>query len=239
MRALIKTTATVFCLLFVVNPVSADVAPDFMEKLQANSRPEADQIRDGSRRPYQVMQILGVAEGMTVMDIGAGGGWYTRILSAAVGSSGRVISQAGPRALQRNNGQAARDLAAGLGNTEVSFENVGDMQSNLVDAAVTALNIHHSNAERGIPYMRDIYNILKPGGVAAIIDHIGLPGIDNGSMHRMLIADARSWIEEAGLEIVEESDLLRTNADDHERNINDPVYGRDVDRFFFVVRKPQ
>ena len=105
---------------------SANLAPDFMEKLVAEDRPEEDSMRDGSRRPYQVMNTLGVGAGMTVMDIGAGGGWYTRVLSAAVGPQGKVIAQFGPRALQRENGSAPRALASSLGNTEALFENVAD-----------------------------------------------------------------------------------------------------------------
>lgn len=238
MNSLINKACLTLILFFGVSSVWADLAPDMMEKLQADSRPQEDKARDGSRRPYQVMQALGVSEGMTVIDIGAGRGWYTHVLSAAVGPTGRVISQFGPRALQRNNGQGARDMAAAMDNTEVSFVNLADLGSNVADAAITALNIHHSNDERGIPYMRDIYTVLKPGGVAAIIDHIGLPGKDNASMHRMLVSDAKRWIEAAGLEVVEESDLLRTNADDHERTVRDPIYGRDVDRFLLIVRKP-
>jgi predicted methyltransferase len=215
------------------------VAPDFMDKLNADSRPMEDKMRDGARRPYQVMQLLGVEEGMTVVDVGAGGGWYTRVLSAAVGPRGKVLAQFGPRALQQNNGQAQKDMAAELGNVEPVFDNVADMGENVADVAVTALNIHHSNAERGVPYMRDLYRILKPGGVAAIIDHIGLPEINNAQLHRMLQSDARQWIEAAGFEIVEDSNLLRTNADDHTRSVQDPILGRNVDRFLFVVRKPR
>jgi len=37
---------------------------------------------------------------------------------------------------------------------------------------------------------------------------------------------------------VNDSDLLRTNADDHARSISDPIYGRDVDRFLLIARKP-
>jgi predicted methyltransferase len=217
---------------------SANLAPDFMDKLVAEDRPAEDSARDGSRRPYQVMSTLGVDAGMTVMDIGAGGGWYTRVLSAAVGSQGKVVAQFGPRALQRENGAAPRALASSLGNTEALFENVTDYQASSIDRAITALNIHHSNAERAAPYFQDIYNVLKPGGMVAVIDHIGLPGKENAMMHRMLKSDAVNWIEAAGLEIVEDSDLLRTNADDHERTISDPIYGRDVDRFLIVARKP-
>lgn len=239
MKTFIIKAGLTLCLLLTFNAANADMAPDFMEKLMSENRPEADRVRDGSRRPYQVMNLLGVDAGMTVMDIGAGGGWYTRVLSAAVGPNGRVIAQFGPRALQRNNGQAQRDLAASLGNTEAFFEEVADYPANSIDRAITALNIHHSNAERAGPYFQAIYDVLKPGGQVAVIDHIGMPGMENGMMHRMLKADARAWIEASGLEIVEDSDLLRTNADDHARSISDPIYGRDVDRFLFVARKPR
>lgn len=214
------------------------VAPDFMDKLAAESRPAEDRARDGARRPYQVMELLGVEEGMTALDVGAGGGWYTRVLSAAVGSSGEVVSQAGPRALERDNGQGARALAESLGNVEPSFENVGDMEPNTFDVAVTALNMHHGNAERNVPYLTDIFNVLKSGGRAAIIDHIGSPENDNSGLHRMLVSDAREWIEAAGFEIVEESDILRTSADDHTLSASDPRLGRNTDRFLFIVRKP-
>lgn len=219
--------------------VYADVAPDFMEKLESESRPLEDRMRDGARRPYQVMQLLGVDAGMTAMDIGAGGGWYTRVLSAAVGPEGHVIMQAGPRGMRNDNGQAARDMASSLGNVEVSFDELQDMDSNLVDVAVSGLNLHHMDAERAVPYLNAIYDVLKPGGVAALTDHVGMPGMSGGNVHRVLISDVRSWIEASNLEIVEESDLLRTNADDHQRSAFDAIYGRNTDRFLFVVRKPQ
>jgi len=52
-------------------------------------------------------------------------------------------------------------------------------------------------------------------------------------------ADAKAWIEQAGFEIVADSDILRTTADDHKLSADDPILGRDVDQFLFVVRKPQ
>jgi len=235
----IEKAILAICLISVVSTVYA-VAPDFMEKLSSDSRPLEDRMRDGARRPAQVMALLGVEEGMTAVDVGAGGGWYSRVLSAAVGPSGHVIAQFGPRALQRDNGQGPKDLAASLGNTEASFEELGDLDANSADVAVTALNMHHGNAERLIPYLRDIYNVLKPGGVAAVIDHAGSPGMSNNSqLHRMLAADAREWILAAGFEIVTESDILHTTADDHTLPVNDPSLGRNSDRFLFVVRKPR
>lgn len=237
MNSKLRTAAALVCALGMTTGALA-VAPDFVEKLTADSRPAEDQARDGARRPYQVMQRLGVEEGMTVLDVGAGGGWYTRVLSAAVGSSGEVVAQFGPRALQRENGQAQRDLAQGLGNTEAFFGELDELEANRFDRAVTALNMHHGNAERNVPYLEGIMRVLKSGGRAAIIDHIGSPGMNNSELHRMLVSDAREWIEEAGFEIVEESDILRTTADDHSKAPFDPTLGRNTDRFLFIVEKP-
>ena len=237
MNSTIKKLAVVALTIGLTSSALA-IAPDFMDKLTADSRPMEDKIRDGARRPYQVMELLGVEEGMTAVDVGAGGGWYTRVLSAAVGPSGKVIAQFGPRALQRENGQAQKDLAASLGNVEASFVDTTDIPANTADVAVTALNMHHGNAERNVPYLRSILNLLKPGGRAAIIDHVGLASVDNSRLHRMTIADARQWIQDAGFKIELESDILRSTADDHTMSSTDPRLGRNSDRFLFIVSKP-
>jgi predicted methyltransferase len=223
-----KGLVAAVCLVGVWGTASA-IAPDFMDKITAESRPMEDRIRDGARRPYQVMMLLGVEEGMTAVDVGSGGGWWARIFSAAVGPGGTVLAQG-----VRGDGAALE----ALGNVELVSVGHADMDPNIADVAVTALNIHHANAERGIPYMEGLYKILKPGGVAAIIDHVGVPGGPNAMTHRMLPSDARAWIEAAGLEIVEESDILRQAADDHTMSATDPRLGRNPDRFLFVVRKP-
>lgn len=238
-RSLTLRAALLACSVAAASSAFAAIAPDFMDKLTAESRPLEDRVRDGARRPYQVMQALGVDAGQTLLDIGAGGGWFTRVLSAATGPNGKVIAQFGPRALQNNNGQAQKDLVAPLGNAEAFFGNVADLPANSVDAAVTALNMHHMNAERAGPYLREILAALKPGGRAAIIDHVGVAGANNGQLHRMLPSDVKTWIQQAGFEIVAESDILRTTADDHTLSVDNPILGRDVDQFMFIVRKPQ
>jgi len=205
------------------------VAPDFMEKLASDARPAEDKARDGSRRPYQVMQLLDVQAGMTVVDVAAGGGWYTEVLSAAVGPSGKVYAQFGPRGSDADRARAAR-----LGNVEGVFAALPTIGANVADRAVTALTLHH----RDTAFLREIYDVLKPGGMAVVIDHEGSAGMNNQDLHRTVKADARRMIEEAGFEIVQDSDLLHTSADDHTMNIMAPELGRDTDRFLFLVRKP-
>ncbi len=205
------------------------VAPGFMEKLAADARPAEDKARDGSRRPLQVMQLLGVEAGMTVVDVAAGGGWYTEVLSAAVGPTGKVYAQFGPRGDDADRARAAR-----LGNVEGVFAGLPTIGSGVADRAVTALTLHH----RDTSFLREIYEVLKPGGMAVVIDHEGTPGMNNEELHRSTKADARRMIQEAGFEIVEDSDLLHTSADDHTLYIMAPELGRDADRFLFLVRRP-
>ena len=55
----------------------------------------------------------------------------------------------------------------------------------------------------------------------------------------MLPSDVKTWLQQAGFEIVSEPDILRTTADDHTLSVDDPRLGRDIDQFMFIVRKPQ
>ncbi len=45
------------------------------------------------QRPEQVMDVLGIAEGSTVADLGAGGGWFTIRLAKRVGPNGKVYAE--------------------------------------------------------------------------------------------------------------------------------------------------
>lgn len=218
----------------------AALPADFDAKIAA--RPEADRVRDAARRPKESVQELGLQEGMTVVDVAAGGGWFTRVLSAAVGPKGKVIAQFGQRALGNNNGQAQRDMAKELGNVEPLFDGVNTIAPNSVDAAVTAMNLHdaYNRGEEGaLNFLKDMYNALKPGGVAAIIDHAGNEGADNRTLHRMTPASAKAVIEKAGFEIVKQSKVLAHPEDDHTKPAHDASLNRTTDQFFFVVRKPK
>ena len=68
-------------------PASADLA----EQLAASGRSDEDKARDTARRPAEVLAFLGVEPGITVMDLLASGGWYTEVLSVAVGAGGNGL----------------------------------------------------------------------------------------------------------------------------------------------------
>src|SRR5918992_1541580 len=45
------------------------------------------------QRPDEIMDALGIAEGSTVADLGAGGGWFTMRLAVRVGPNGKVYAE--------------------------------------------------------------------------------------------------------------------------------------------------
>jgi SAM-dependent methyltransferase len=49
--------------------------------------------RDQWQQPERVMDVLGIADGSRVADLGAGGGWFTVRLGRRVGPNGRVYAQ--------------------------------------------------------------------------------------------------------------------------------------------------
>ncbi|MGI9250159.1 MAG: hypothetical protein ACR2PR_03040, partial [Pseudohongiellaceae bacterium] len=77
--------------------VQSDIDIAALEQAMANpQRPAADKERDASRRAPEVLHFLGLRKGMTVLDINASAGWYTEVLSYAVGDEGKVYMQNRP-----------------------------------------------------------------------------------------------------------------------------------------------
>jgi predicted methyltransferase len=61
--------------------------------LASPARPAEEKERDAVRKPVETVQFLGIETGDTVIDVIAAGGWFTEVLSAAVGPSGKVLAQ--------------------------------------------------------------------------------------------------------------------------------------------------
>jgi len=56
------------------------------------ARPAADMVRDELRLPAETLAFAGVKPGAKVADLIPGGGYFTRILSKAVGPRGHVYA---------------------------------------------------------------------------------------------------------------------------------------------------
>lgn len=214
--------------------------------LAASSRPAENKARDADRKPVESVQFFGIKTGDTVVDMVAAGGWFTEVLSAAVGPTGKVYSQ-NPAFLVQADAEKA--LLARLGNAEavhVQLAEAGIVGK--ADAVVTALNLHDvyngygdqpAGEAAAVGFLRSIYGALKPGGVLGVIDHVGITGQDNKALHRMLPQQARDAITKAGFVIEAESPLLKHSADDHTKNVFEPSIRGKTDQFMIRARKPR
>lgn len=233
-------------------PAPAEIeepAADLRALLASENRPAADRARDAGRRPADVAQFLGIEEGMRVMDVIAAGGYYTEVLSLAVGDSGMVVAQNPPSILAFRDGRNEKAISARLADNRLP--NVTRLDKDFAelttedgpfDAAITALNFHdvynRNGPEAATGLLRAVASVLKPGGVFGIIDHVGEAGMDNATLHRIEISKVLESIDAAGLAVDSDSDLLRNETDDHTLSIFDEAVRGKTDRFLLKVRKP-
>lgn len=218
--------------------------------LAAPDRPAADKALDPTRKPESVIAFFKVADGMTVLDVNATGGYYTELLSAAVGPSGKVYAQNDPATLERENGAVDKELTQRLANDRLP--NVVRIERNLgelglkgdVDVAFLVLTLHDlynfRGQEEAVAALKDIYAALKPGGILGVVDHVGEASraLDAQVLHRIEKQKAEELLQAAGFAIDAESDMLRNPADDHTKNVFDSSIRRRTDRFVLRAVRP-
>ena len=234
----------------IARGAEADGSAEVAARLASGDRPAEDRARDGGRRPAEVVAFLGIEPGMTVVDLIAAGGYYTEVLSLAVGPKGKVYAQNGEFVLKMRDGandkaMTARLAGGRLPNVERIDREAADMglEPGSVDAAVTALNFHDVYNARGpeaaAGFLAAVLQALKPGGVLGLVDHDAKADADNTELHRIQESRVTAAVEAAGFEIEAKSDVLRNPADDHTKNVFDPSIRGKTDRFVLRLRKPR
>ena len=215
----------VFALTMAYSAVNAAEA-DIAAALQHPDRPSADSENDARRMPLAVLEFAGLQTGMSVLELEAGGGYYTEIISRAVGADGNVILQHAPGLMEFvGDGIDVRTAGGRLGNVEVSITDFDNLaaEDNSVDLVTWIQGPHElgftpEGKSLGDPAkaFQEIARVLKPGGFFIASDHIALEGTGieaGGSLHRVAESVITQLAQNAGLIIARSSDLLK-NADD-------------------------
>jgi predicted methyltransferase len=221
---------------------------DLAAALASDARSEEDKVRDAGRKPVEVLGYVGVEPGMNVIDLMAAGGWYSEVLSLAVGTDGTVTAQNPPWLLAFRDGYYGDTLAKRIGDRLTNVSKVDSTWAELAasggqyDAAMSALNFHDAyyleSPEAAAEMMSAVFTVLKPGGVFGIIDHVGSPDGDNGAMHRVDMAIVVDLATAAGFNIDGDSHLLANREDDHTLGVfSDEIRGK-TDRFLLRMSKP-
>ena len=233
--------------------VVVEVEPEIETEVVSLERSAEDVAKDEARKPDAVLDFMGVEPGDVIVEMEAGGGYFTEILSGAVGGDGVVYMQ-NPAAFDAMLGDMLATRVEGrLTNVEVVKSNFDDLSAVADDSAdyVTWFQGPHElwYTPEGVDTLGDpvtsfaeIARVLKPGGSFVVLDHTapdGTPASSGGEVHRVDPAIIKDMAETAGLDLVEESDLFDNPEDDLTNNVFDEQIRGKTDQFLLKFSKPE
>jgi predicted methyltransferase len=233
-------------------PAAQDSAqPPYLTTAINDPARQSDRTNDDRRKIAQVMAFAQVKPGDKVLELIPGSGYFTRVFSGVVGPSGRVY------ALWPNEyAKEAQSDVAGLRKlaTEPHYSNVSVLTQpaakldapESVDVVFTSQNYHdYPDKFMGkvdpVTLDKQVYQVLKPGGVFVVIDHVAAAGSgmrDTDTLHRIDPAIVKQQVQSAGFVFDGESDALRNSADPHDIKVFDKSIRGHTDQFMYRFRKP-
>lgn len=183
------------------------------------TRSEANRARDRYRNPAATLAFFGVRPRQTVVELFPGGGWYSEILAPYVLNGGGTYYVAAPndRGLGGFKRLVEKDAATYGRARQVIFpvREAGQtgVPAGSADVVLTFRNVHNwAMGEQ--PYadlaFKQIYAMLKPGGVLGIEDH-RLPEAASSEREKnsgyLKVSTVRRLAEQAGFRYAGSSEI--------------------------------
>lgn len=163
------------------------------EAMVGDWRPEADIDRNQYRHPLETLTFFGLEDGMTVMEIWPGGGWYTDILAPVMNGHGSYVAASwdvdvpDQAAYRYRLDAAMREKFAAdpglygepsiVGFSPPQSASLGEADS--LDMVLTFRNTHGWVMEDVAESVyAEFARVLKPGGVLGVVQHRADKGTD-------------------------------------------------------------
>ena len=201
-----------------------------------------------------MLAFIGVEPGDAVLELFAGGGYYTELLARVVGADGSVVAHMNTPLINFAGDEfPARHADNRLPNVEILMaeNNALVLDADQFDVATIVLNYHDlywTSEQYGweaidVPiFLAELFKGIKPGGTLGVVDHYAEPGSPpetGGTLHRIDPAIVIADLEAAGFVLEGQSDALRNADDDHSKNVFDPDIRGKTDRFILRFTKPE
>lgn len=231
-------------------PVAAKVkVPAYITRAMQDPARAADRKDDVRRQMAAVLAFSGVKPGDKVLELDPGTGYWTRVFSQIVGPQGHVYT-VWPNEMAK---YSAKSMAMWEGLVKTShYANVSVLKQPAqtpsapqpVDIVFTAQNYHdyHNMATVDIhKFDKAVYDVLKPGGMFVIVDHIAPAGSgtsDTDTFHRIDPAAVKREVESAGFVFDGSSDALLNPRDPLDIPVFDEAIRGHTSQFIYRFRKP-
>lgn len=216
----------------------------------AKGRPADATALDASRKPAEILAFMRLKPGMKALDFLTGSGYYAEIMGGVVGPKGSVTAYAPGNYRAEQTKAAFAEIATRAPNVKLTNAAAEAFAPASYDFAMIHLNYHDlywESAEYGIPrtdpnmVLGLMFKAMKPGGIVAVVDHVGPAGDTRAivdKMHRIDPETVKADFLRAGFVLDGSSDMLRVATDDHTKMVFDPAVRGKTDRFAFRFRKP-
>jgi predicted methyltransferase len=219
--------------------------------VDAPDRTTDDRALDAGRKPDEMLAFFGIAPGMRVAEIGAGGGYTSELLSRVVGPTGKVFAQNSPFILEKFanvpwTARLSKPVLANVVRADREFDDPLPPEATDLDAVLIVLFYHDTvwlGADRD-KMNQAVFKALKPGGVYGIVDHSGIAGSGLSGVKTVHRIDEKTVIEEVernGFQLADEATFLRNPSDTRDWNDSPKEAGArrgTSDRFVLKFKKP-
>ncbi len=211
-------------------------------------RSVADKTRDVTSKPVETLALMSIKEGMTVLDLLGGSGYFSELLSQQLGSQGKVLLHNNKAYLPYVGKDLEARLADGSLKNVVRYDREVDnlgLSENSLDAVFFVMGYHdmyHVSPGWKIDdndLLGQVKKALKPNGLMLVIDHSAPVGSKLSyaqEQHRIDEDFVKSSLQSMGFELVRQSDLLRNPDDKRTNSVFDPAIRGKTDRFVLVVK---
>lgn len=202
-------------------PVGVRVA----ESLDSAQRSSEDHARDRYRHPVATLDFFGIEDGMTVLEIWPGGGWYTKILAPVMNGHGQLIEATWDPEVE-GQPQYRYDLPKQMAAMFAEYPDIyGEVETvyfsppksaslgeaDSMDMILTFRNVHGwiTSGDAQLVF-NEFARVLKPGGTLGVVQHRADAGTDpaatakNGYVSEQAVIDLAS---NAGLELDSSSEI--------------------------------
>lgn len=206
----------------MAKPVSSSAQSALNAAVASPARSAANRARDKYRNPAATLAFFGIKPTHNVVELWPGGGWYTEILAPYLAAKGKLTvaapagrpSEATAKRLDINPTAYGKVMRANfptmLGGTGIA--------PGTADTVLTFRNVHNWNmgylaadkADYGEAAFREIFAMLKPGGVLGIEDHRLPESADlarEKSSGYIKVSTVRALAEKAGFKLVASSEI--------------------------------